>query len=168
MEKAQDGDDEAFHHIYELLVDRLFNYALSHTRVRDDALDVTQDTFVELWKSFSGFRYKGKEKFLGFVFIILKRRLARHYAFTKKQNSQDAEEFKDSYEMHVEDYRHLAGTIELLSEKYKDVIKLRYWSSLSFAEIGDTLGINENTAKVTHHRALKKLGQLIEEKHHDI
>ena len=69
-----------------MLSDRLFSYALAHTRNRDDALDLVQDTFIDLWGGLKKFKYKNDESFYGFVFLVLKRKLYRHY---KKQPAND-------------------------------------------------------------------------------
>ena len=45
---AKEREVTAFETIYQLLSDRLFAYALSHTSSRDDALDTVQETFIEL------------------------------------------------------------------------------------------------------------------------
>lgn len=44
-----------------------------------------------------------------------------------------------------------------LPGKYKDVMILRVYAELPFAQIGATLGITENSAKIMYFRAKKKL-----------
>ena len=53
IEEAGKGDEDAFRVIFEKESGRLFKYALSRTRDRDAALDLTQETFIALWKSLS-------------------------------------------------------------------------------------------------------------------
>lgn len=71
------------------MIDQLFSYALSHTKSRDDAMDVVQDAFIELWKSLQKFEYHGKNQFFGFVYIILKRRLYKYYRKRLSQGEFD-------------------------------------------------------------------------------
>lgn len=47
--------------------------------------------------------------------------------------------------------------LELLREPDREVIMLRSYEELSFAEIGEVLGIEENTATVRYVRALRRL-----------
>jgi len=54
IEKTKNRDERAFQAIFELLSNRLFKYALSRSKSRDDALDIVQETFVELWKALDG------------------------------------------------------------------------------------------------------------------
>jgi RNA polymerase sigma-70 factor (ECF subfamily) len=58
---------------------------------------------------------------------------------------------------HADDIRVLLQHIHTMSEKYRTVIELRYWSGLTFGEIGKLIGEKETTVKVRHHRALKQL-----------
>jgi len=164
VRRAQKKDENAFQTLYTLLVDRLFMYALSHTKDRERALDITQETFIDLWSALPRFEYRTKEECIGFVFSILKRKVMRSYSRQTKETvllKKLENEDDDTVLEHHEDHRHLLKKVDELDECHKDIITLRYWSSLSFKEIGVILGIEENTAKVTHHRALKKLEALI-------
>lgn len=158
IEKSREGDSEAFQEIFELLSDRLFNYALSHSRSRDEALDIVQEAFIELWKALSRFSYSSKEEFYGFVFIILKRRI---YSFYKRKTpaTQELENthIEESYEIEVEDYRYLEKNMTKLPKNYQELLRLRYWSALTFKEVASFMNIKEGTAKVWHHRAIKLL-----------
>lgn len=157
IERAKNGDNEAFYAIFDLLNDRLFGYALSHTKSRDEALDIVQETFIDLWKALPSFVYKNNESFYGFVFLILKRKIYRYYRINPQTVELDEQYISESYVLEVEDYRYLEKVIGLLSEKYQEVLRLRYWSSLQFKEIAVCMNIKEGTAKVLHHRALKIL-----------
>ena len=59
--------------------------------------------------------------------------------------------------MEHEDYRYLMEHINKLPMKYRDVLKLRYWSDMKFGEIASVLKAKETTVKVWHHRAIKEL-----------
>ena len=47
--------------------------------------------------------------------------------------------------------------MQALPEKYRDVMILRVYAELPFAQIGATLGITENSAKIIYFRAKKKM-----------
>jgi len=164
IEKARGGDNGAFRVIFDMHIDRLFGYALAHTKDRGAALDITQDTFVAFWVSLPSFTYKGKESFLGFIFLILKRKLAAHYKKSALEREKLDFDYETAHEDEHEDHRHLLSFIDRLGAKYQEVLKLRYWGSLSFAEVAETLGIREPAARVLHHRAIKKLSVLIDGK----
>jgi RNA polymerase sigma factor (sigma-70 family) len=51
--------------------------------------------------------------------------------------------------------------MELLSPKDREMIVLRQWDSLPFAEIGDRLGISEDAARKRHNRVVDRLSDKI-------
>lgn len=162
--KAKDGDREAFHEIFELLSDKLFAYALSHTKSREDALDITQETFIDIWAALPRFTYKGRNSFYAFIFTIIKRKLARYYKTKKTRNEVpfDESQINESYEMKINDFLGISRLITALPGKYQEVLRLRYWSALPFSMIAVYLDVTEGTAKVWHHRALKKMQSLLD------
>lgn len=157
VENSRKGDEEAFHVIFNTLSNRLFTYALSHTRSRDEALDLVQETFIDLWNALSKFDYKNEESFYGFVFLILKRKLYKYYKKSTQSVEFDEKYITENYELDVEDYRYLEKKMSSLPTRYQELLKLRYWSSLSFKEISILMDVKEGTAKVWHHRALQAL-----------
>ena len=154
---AQNGSHEAFQRIFSNISDRIFAYVLSHTGSRDDALDITQEVFIDLWKGLPKFRYSSNEAFLGFTFVITKRKIARHRASMRANVSYDDQFVDASYEVEYEDYRHLMRALDTLKPKYQEVMRLRYWAGLTFKEIAKALSMKETTAKVMHHRAIEQL-----------
>jgi len=158
LERAQKRDAQAFQEIFELLSDRLFKYAFSRSKSRDDALDIVQEAFVELWKALEGFTFHSEKEFYGFVFIILKRRIYRYHknstTSVELEEHHIAENFDD---IEIEDYRYLEKNIKKLPKNYQELLRLRYWSALTYSEIASFMNIREGTAKVWHHRAIKSL-----------
>lgn len=155
--EAKGGNEDAFRELFDMLSDRLFAYALSHTRSRDDALDCVQDTFIDLWSGLEKFRYRNDESFYGFVFLILKRKLYRHYKKKPQTVELDEKYITENYTLEVEDYRYLERILGTLPERYQELLKLRYWAAFSFKEIAAVMNIKEGTAKVWHHRAINSL-----------
>ncbi len=47
--------------------------------------------------------------------------------------------------------------VATLPDRQREVVMLRVDGQLSFAEVGESLGITENNAKVTYHHAVKRL-----------
>lgn len=162
MTKAREGEQDAFRGIFEHLHARVFRYVLSHTPAREDALDITQEVFVDLWKGLKGFQYRSEEEFYGFVFRVVKRKVARFYKTKRDTAALDEDAMEASFEPEHEDHRFLMKQIRTLAEKYQELLRLRYWGGMKLAEAASVLGITEGTAKVWHHRALQELKGKIE------
>lgn len=165
--RIQSGDEEAFRTLYDALADRLFGYVGSRTRSRADALDLVQDIFIDLWASLGRFSYRSDGHFYSFVFTIAKRKLYRHYKKGDTVESLDDLAFDEHprVEPDIVDPEGMRPLVALLPDKYRDVITLRYWSGMSFADIANALDTTETNVKVRHHRALEKLRDLQE--HHE-
>jgi RNA polymerase sigma-70 factor (ECF subfamily) len=164
IEMSKAGDQSAFESLFDMLSDRLFSYALAHTRNRDDSLDLVQDTFIDLWNGLSGFTYRNEESFYGFVFLVLKRKLYRHYKKQPRTVELDEKYIVDNYMLEVEDYRYLEKVIGTLPKNYQELLRLRYWSAFSFKEIAAVMDVKEGTAKVWHHRAVQALNARLNNK----
>ena len=53
--------------------------------------------------------------------------------------------------------------MQILPGHAREIMYLRIYGNLSFRQIGEVLGITENTARVTYYRAREKLRKEIEE-----
>jgi RNA polymerase sigma factor (sigma-70 family) len=51
--------------------------------------------------------------------------------------------------------------LELLDPRDRDVVLLRQWKELSFAEIAEELGISESGARMRFQRALPKIAKQV-------
>lgn len=162
LSHAGKGNEAAFKAVYEHLADRVFSFVRARARTRDEALDIVQDVFVDVWGALPNFRYVSPAHFYSFVFVIAKRKLIRHYKTQTHESLDDLESnLHPSVEADVRDPDGMRELVAKLPEKYREVVELRYWSGLSFAEIGDILDISENNAKIRHHRAIKELERFI-------
>lgn len=161
IKEAQNGSKEAFGEIFERLSNEFFAYVHSRTQCRDDALDIVQETFIDLWGALKRFKYESKEAFYGFIFKIIKRKLYRYYKYRQKFVPLDEKVVSANYQIPSEDYRYLLKHVDTLTQKYQDLLRLRYWSGMTFNEIASVLNVKETTAKVWHHRAIKKLKILL-------
>jgi len=158
------GDSEAFHYIFDYVKDRLFAYILSRAGNREDALDLTQEVFVDLWRALARFQYLSLGQFYAFIFLIARRRLIKFYRSRRIQvelNENNLAEPK--VESNFDDHRDLLAGLRSLSRKYQEVLRLRYWSGFSHQEIGKILGAREATIKVWHYRAIQKLKKILKQ-----
>ena len=94
IEGARNGSTEAFREIFNQFSNKLYAYSLARTVSKEDALDVVQDTFVDLWGTLDKFQYRSDEAFGGFVYKILKRKIARHHRSRRNDISLDANDIE--------------------------------------------------------------------------
>ena len=57
--------------------------------------------------------------------------------------------------------RELAAAVERLSRDQREVLVMKIWNELTFAEIAETLGISQNTAASRYRYALGALKKIL-------
>jgi RNA polymerase sigma-70 factor, ECF subfamily len=160
VEKSSRGDTDAFKELYEALVDRIFGYIASRTD-RTTATDLTQDSFVELYKALPSCTYRSDPEFHGFVFAIVKRVLAKHYGNKHTKANALSEPLDESVVAapatdHSERLS-IAQALETLDEATREIIRLHHWSRYTFPEISALMHMTESAVRTRHHRALAVL-----------
>jgi RNA polymerase sigma-70 factor (ECF subfamily) len=163
VQLCSQGDTKAFSRLYEHLNQKIFGFLVSRLPERVDAMDIMQDIFLDLWQALTRFTYKSDKQFYSFVFIIAKRKISKFYHNRKLTVEFSDEYVQGNYTTAPVEINNLMQLVNKLKQKYQDVVRLRYWSEMSFSEIGNYLGIGESAAKVRHHRALKQLQSIAKE-----
>jgi RNA polymerase sigma-70 factor, ECF subfamily len=164
------GDSSAYRALIERYQDRVHAVAYGMVQNREDAQDVTQETFVRVYQRLGSFG--GEASFRSWMFRIamnlaldaIRRRkraviggqrdvlLDRHGTLSI-EDPQDLEQ--DTHRKRV--HRRLLQAVEDLPEDQRQIILLRDLEGLSYAEIGAILEIPEAKVMARLHYARKKL-----------
>ena len=135
----------------------VYRLAYSCTGNRFDAEDITQDTFIRLYrykKDFSGDDHK--KAFLIRVTVNLSKDMQKSAWFRKRtelNNQIHANENPGEKLIEKENEKTLQEYILALNPKYRAVIFLHYFEDYSTAEIAKTLNIPESTVTTRLSRA---------------
>ncbi len=144
--------------IYEKYNEIVFKYLMTLCKNVDVAEELTQETFYKAVQSIE--RYNGMSKMSVWLCQIAKH---TYYQYVDKQNKQPIIQeapISSSAEKTIieqEDKIALYRLIHELEEPYREILLLRILGGLSFKEIGDVHGKNENWARVSFFRAKVKL-----------
>ncbi len=150
-----------FDEIVELYKDRIFRMLYVKVGNMEDALDLTQDVFLKVYKALPKFRQESS--IYTWIYRIA---LNTANSFLKKNgrfNTSSFEEVGDSVRVNVAHEEELKtilrGKIEELPEHYRDVIILHYFEGFDYSEIAEILGINIGTVKSRLFRARQILSE---------
>ena len=148
---------------------RLLLFSRQQTRSQADAEDVLQEAIVRLWRT-AGSDPDSPPPSLPLAYtsirhtaIDLARRNTRR---TKREQKSDfvVDELTESSDWFgtaslekKERNVAVASAIKDLPEKFKEVLTLKIWGELTFAQIADTLNIPMNTAASRYRYALEAL-----------
>ncbi len=183
VSRAKEGRVEAFQELYGLYSRKILNYIYRLTGSREEAEDLTQDTFVLAYKNLTSL--KENSKFQSWLFRIAQNNVYQKYRGTKPQfDSLDEIEAPESSTAQrlinphrsPED-RVLSGELEQLIEqvinqlpdKHKKVFILSAIHKLSYKEISEIVGRSIASVKSDIHRARvsvrEKIKQYLREDH---
>ena len=153
----------------------VYNIALKMVGDPDDAADMTQETFIKAYRALSGFR--GDSKFSSWLYRIASnvcldflRSRSRHPQVSLSTVDEDDRatfELPDMRQNPEEQLMKKLGMeavrrgLEQLPEQQRQMLVLRELGGLSYAELAQTLGLEEGTVKSRIFRARKRLCALL-------
>lgn len=164
---AAGGDRGAFHAIVDRHARDLFRIARSLCRNNSDAEDVVQDALLAAYRGIGKFDGRSSLKtWLGK--IVMKRSISAWRKNRRHQSSVPLEPIHDSLGGNgramasnstaaVDQRLDLATVLPGIAEEYREVFILREIQGLSYAEIGQALGIPAGTVDSRLHRARNEL-----------
>lgn len=170
IEASGHGDKESYRKLYEHMIDRVYAYLKSRTGSKEQATDLAQDVFVELWKALPRFTYHSREQFYAYVFVITKRKLSGFYEMRKRETLPLDEEAVPGTDESLEPGNaredEVSRALQILDEETREIVVLHHWSRYTFGEIASLINMTESAVRVRHHRALKLLRAKISPEYH--
>ena len=167
----QQGNPDAFRHLVETYQHRVYNTVLTIVRLPEDAEDVAQEVFVQIYESIHTFG--GEGKLTAWIYRIAttkaleayrKRHARKRFAFFTSLFTSDEEVFDDR--LHPVDFAHpgvqleqqerakvLFGAIDRLSDRQKVAFTLHHVEGLSYQEITEVMQISLSSVESLLHRA---------------
>ncbi len=154
-----------FEAIYREYFHDVYRFALSLSQNDVIAEEITQQTFFKALTAIDSFR--GNCQLKVWLCQIAKNCYFSYY--TARQNNQHPQQAAFPVEancvetlyLQKEDAQSIHIALHNLEEPYKEVFTLRVFGELSYAQISNLFGKTESWARVTFHRAGKKLRDMI-------
>lgn len=180
MARAATGEYLAFEELIGLYTQSLWKYVFRLLGNYEDANDTVQQILLQVYCSLPGL--EDFSKFRAWLFMIARNKVIDQQR--RKANIPFAEFGDDNKATNPDDdgeaftplllfpdpaplpqevierretQKLLQEAIAALPERYRQVAIMRYTTDLSFAEIGEALGLNANTAKTLFMRAKDQL-----------
>ena len=148
--------------IYEQYFTIVYRYLLSLSHNTHIAEELTQETFFKALKKVDDFR--GDYDLRVWLCQISKNTYYDYLKKNKKYAPESQDEKKESFPSDLlqnfsdkETAFQVHKVLHKLPEPYKEVFSLRVFGELSFATISSLFGKSESWARVTYHRACKKI-----------
>ena len=170
ISKVLDGDEDGFAEIMKIYLKPIYNFVYRLVNDRDAAEDLTQETFVKVWKNLKIFDQD--KNFRTWLFTIAKNTA---FDWLKKKKEIPFSTFTDdegenwlenisSDEIlpdEILERENIVEEFEKILEKipvhYRAILLLHYKEDFSLHEIAEILGEPYNTIKSRHQRGILKL-----------
>ena len=150
-----------FEQIYSEYFPRIYRYLLSLCANPSLAEELTQDTFYRAIEHSDTFRGECKLsvwlcQIARNCWLSQERREKRKVSYDETRETADLNDMEEGL-IQKDNMCQIHKQLNTLSKTYRDVLSLRLFAELSFAQIGELFGKTEVWARVTYYRATQKL-----------
>lgn len=178
VDRLKHGDEAAFKIIVETWQDMVFNTALGIVQNEEDAEDIAQEVFVQVYQSVNSF--KGDSKFSTWMYRIAitksldherRKKRKKRFAFVKSIFGEESQVV-----VHPPDFNHpgvsmdkkedaaaLFNAIKYLPENQRIAFTLHKVEGLSYQEVSEAMKTTVSSVESLIHRAKNNLKKKLEE-----
>jgi RNA polymerase sigma-70 factor (ECF subfamily) len=154
IERCQKGDKEAFAFIVKKYMKPAYYVALSYVGREEDALDLSQDAFVNAFRHLK--RFDSTRSFFPWFYSILKNLCMNHLVRVRRRKEDSLDQIEEETgqvpiaiaavdpeaAMVSQDLREKVGAaLARLKAKDREILILQHLQDLTYREIADLLGI---------------------------
>ena len=172
---AKHGDHASFEALVDRYMGRAVNVAVNYVANREDALDLAQESFYRVFKNLH--RFREGERFAPWFFRILrntclnwleKHRRVRKFSIHAKDDEGEDYPLPDgalsppNQAEQQEAQQEFWKALEKLSMKHREIIMLRHFEDLEYAEIAAVLDIPIGTVMSRLFHARRRLKEALE------
>ena len=149
LRKVVQKDTKAFEELYELTSKSIFFYLYRLLQNRESAEDIQIEVYATVWKNAE--KFKGKSKVKTWIFGIARNLALNELRKKHNENLSIDRPIKDekSYEAYegFDRKQHIQEGLMRISAKHREILDFVFFHEASYSEIGQLLGIPENTVK---------------------
>lgn len=178
IDRLKGGDQAAFKSIVETWQDMVYNTSLGIVQSVEDAEDVAQEVFVQVYESIN--QFKGDSKFSTWLYRIAvtksldhlrKKKRKKRFAFLQSLFGVNEEEVR-----HTPDFNHpgvglenkekaavLFKAIDKLPDNQKTAFTLHKLEGLSYQEVAEVMETTVSSVESLMHRAKGNLKKILAE-----
>lgn len=162
--RAQSGCHVSFEALVTRHERQIFNFIYQFTQQRQDAEDLTQETFLKAYRSLP--RYQPARPFAPWLFTIARRTAASHFRAARpveelREDGEVVGENPSNLLESADEQKSLWQLARTLKAKQFEVLWLRYHEGFSVSETAAIMRTNQIHVKVLLHRARAKLAAML-------
>lgn len=182
IERLQRRDERAFLELVQLYQGRVYKLVLRMLGRRDEAEDMAQEVFVQVFKAVATFR--GDSKLGTWIYRVAINLCKNRLKYLSRRKSEAQEEYEPSAERselslgvtsadvsrpdHLVEGYQIERIVQLciaeLDPDFREILVLRDVEDLSYEDLSEITGLAEGTVKSRLHRARSMLKAAVERK----
>ncbi len=176
--QVRDGNGKAFNRLVKGWYQKIYNYAYKFFGDHDQAMEITQKTFIAVHQNFA--KLNDPAAFKSWLYQIAinfckeetrksKRKWLFPFVSFKKQDNQIISEVTDATDSPVVNMEQadlnqlIVKALAKLPDEQRTVVIMKEYEGLKFREIAKVLGVSENTVKSRMYYGLKHLREIFEQ-----
>lgn len=172
--RAKRGEIEAFEQLVDRYKRKAYFAALSFVGNHEDALDVSQDSFVKAFRALK--RFKVEFAFFPWFYTIVRNNCLNHLRRVRRRDERSLDELEESgfraldtcarpdeAAEKTEQRESVMTAIGMLEPDHREIIMLRHFQGMSYKEMAETLGCPTGTVMSRLHSARQRLREMLED-----
>lgn len=181
VQELKEGSETAFKHVVDSYQNMVYNTCLSIVKSEEDAEDIAQDVFIQVYQSIGSF--KGESKLSTWIYRIAttksldferKKKRKKRFGFMRSIFGNDSE-----IVINPPDFQHpgvvydkkenaaiLFQAIDQLPENQRIAFLLNKVEGLSYQEVSEVLKTSVSSIESLLHRAKNNLRKILEKGYH--
>jgi len=171
--RARAGDADAFGELLQHYEARVFSLVLRWVQVRDDARELTQETFLIAFRE--QHRFDAARPFRPWLFKIAINACRNYKRRHRPQSGLVADDISsalwslnpkdaEATAIAADDAQLIRAAMQRLSDEERNLLLLRYFEEMPYEELATVYGRPVTLLKVRVHRALKRLQHYVEKR----
>jgi RNA polymerase sigma-70 factor, ECF subfamily len=159
---AQKGDLASFGIVYDHFIQKIYDYIYYRTRHKQIAEDLASLTFTKALNNINDYS-PNKGELSAWLYRIARNSLIDYY-----RTSRSTSDINDAFELGTESnfasdldsqakLDEVKAYLNQLPKEHRDLVVMRVWDNLSYAEIAQITGKSEASLKMSVSRILTKL-----------
>jgi len=164
VRRIQQGDAEAFGHLYDRYVDDVYRFFYYRTFNRQEAEDLTEDTFLRAWEHIGRLQVDRPLHVKAWLLRIARNLWIDRHRTRRERVSLESlpteppsQDSPEGAAIREEQWDWLVEALAQLPEPMREVVIYRFMHGLKPAEIAELMGIQVGHVRVLQHRALRRL-----------
>lgn len=164
IQKYINGNTEEFGQIYNYYADPIYRFIYYKTHHREIAEDLTSQTFFKALDKISSY-HPNKSSFRTWLYQIARNTVIDHYRTQHPtENIEDIFDLSETPDFATQtdnkaQVKELIQYLDQLKPLEREVVLLRIWEDLSYAEISQIIGKTESSLKMLFSRTIHKINQ---------